>query len=92
MPAVAPLPPASRPGGADSETCGRIHRIVRWLDENRGAFSLSRMIMQTGVDLRAFGAETKDDPRVLTKLWAVLDGMLLPEERDSLLRAIREGG
>jgi hypothetical protein len=94
MPAITGIPaapPPSRPSGAESETCGRIHRVVRWLDENRGAFSLSRIIMQTGVDLRAFGAETKDDPRALVKLWAVLDGILLPEERESLLRAIREG-
>ena len=28
----------------------------------------------------------------VTKLWSVLDGMLTPEERESLLRAVREGG
>ena len=94
MPAItgpgAPAP-TSRPSGAESETCGRIHRIVRWLDANKGAFSISRLIMQTGADLRAFAPESKDDPRLVSRLWAVLDGMLTPEERESLLRAMREG-
>ena len=65
--------------------------MVRWLDVNKGAFSLSRLISQTGVDLRSYGADTKDDPRIVSKLWSVLDGMLSPEERESLLRAVREG-
>src|SRR5262245_56863772 len=75
-----PAAPASKPTGAESETFGRIHRMVAWLDANKGAFAISRLISQTGQNLRGFGADTKDDPRVLSKLWPLLDVMLSEEE------------
>lgn len=81
--------PPSRP--SDSETQGRIFRIVRWVDTEKGAFVISRLISQTGADLRSFGLETKDDPRVLARLWPALDAMLTATERESLLRSVREG-
>lgn len=81
--------PPSRP--TESETQGRIFRIVRWVDTEKGAFVISRLISQTGADLRSFGLETKDEPRVLARLWPALDAMLSATERESLLRAIREG-
>jgi len=85
-------PPSSKPTGTESESYGRIHRIMGWVDANKGAFAVSRLISQLGVNLRAFGADTKDDPRILAKLWPALDVMLSEEEREALLRSLREGG
>lgn len=84
--------PASRPSGTESETYGRIHRMVTWLDANKGAFAISRLISQTGTNLRSFGADTKDDARLISKLWPLLDVMLSPPERDNLIRAMRGNG
>ena len=83
-------PPGSKPTGSESETYGRIHRIVVWLDAHKGAFTISRLISQTGVNLRSFAADTKDDARVLSRLWPMLDVLLTEDERDQLLRALRE--
>jgi len=83
--------PASRPAGNESESYGRIHRMVAWIDANKGAFAIARLISQTGVNLRSFLADTRDDPRVISKLWPILDVQLTPEERDALLKALREG-
>jgi hypothetical protein len=63
---------------------------VRWVDTEKGAFVISRLISQTGADLRSFGLETRDDPRVLARLWPALDSMLTLPERESLLQAVRE--
>ncbi len=87
----AVVPPSSR-GGADSETSGRIHRMVAWLDDKKGGFFISRLISQLGINLRSFAADSRDDPRVLSKMWPLLDVMLSADERDALLRAMREGG
>jgi hypothetical protein len=89
MPAV-PQPPSSRTG-TESETFGRIHRMVAWLDEKKGGFFISRLIMQLGINLRSFAAGSKDDPKVLSKMWPMLDVMLTAEEREALLRVLREG-
>src|SRR4051794_21908612 len=72
--------PASRPTGAESETYGRIRRMVAWVDSNKGAFTIARLISQTGANLRSFGLQTKDDPRVISKLWPVLDSILTEPE------------
>jgi hypothetical protein len=88
MPAVAA--PASRPSGAESETYGRIFRMVSWLDINKGSFIIARLISQTGVNLRTFGLDTRDDPRVLTKLWPLFDLLLTEPERQALMKALRE--
>lgn len=84
-------PPSSKPTGAESESFGRIHKMVVWLDANKGAFAISRLISQTGVNLRSFGLETKDDARVLSKLWPLLDVMLAADEREALFKALRDG-
>lgn len=81
--------PPSRPSGTESETYGRIHRMVTWLDANKGAFAISRLISQTGTNIRSFGPDTKDDARLLSKLWPLLDVMLSPSEREGLIRAMR---
>lgn len=86
MPAVTP---PSKPS-PEVESCGRLYRMVRWLDANKGAFCISRIIIQTGIDLRTYSLGTQDDPRVIAKLWPVLDTVLSPEEREALLRALRE--
>lgn len=93
-PASKPNPagPTSKPTGAESESYGRIHRMVVWLDANKGAFAISRLISQTGVNLRSFGADTKDDARVLSRLWPLLDVMLSEAEREALFKALREPG
>jgi hypothetical protein len=87
----AVVPPSGR-AGAESDTFGRIHRMVEWLDDKKGGFFISRLIMQLGLNLRSFAADTRDDPRVLSKMWPLLDVMLTPEEREALLRALREAG
>jgi hypothetical protein len=87
-----PGPPSSKPTGVESESYGRIFRILGWVDANKGGFAVSRLIMQLGVNLRSFGAEAKDDPKVLAKLWPALDILLSQEERDALLRSLRETG
>lgn len=88
---TAPKPAPSRPS-AESETFGRIYRIVAWLDAHKGAFSISRLISQTGYNLRSFKPDSKDDARVLSKLWPVIDVMLSEEERQALMKALRETG
>ncbi|APR82020.1 Hypothetical protein A7982_07369 [Minicystis rosea] len=65
--------------------------MVVWLDANKGAFAISRLISQTGVNLRSFGLDTKDDARVLSKLWPLLDVMLAADEREALFKALRDG-
>jgi hypothetical protein len=91
--AIPMSPPSSRRGGAEpeSESFGRVHRMVKWLDANKGSFFISALIMQTGINLRAYGLGTVDDGRVIARLWPVLDTMLSPEEREALLRALRDG-
>jgi hypothetical protein len=66
--------------------------MVAWLDANKGAFCISRLIMQTGIKLRSYDAATIDEPRVLAKLWPAVEAMLTPAERDQLLEALRDSG
>lgn len=83
-------PRSSVRGSGESETFGRISRIMAWMDANKGGFAISRLISQTGVNLRAFTAETKDDAKALSKIWPVLDVMLSEEERKALMKSLRE--
>lgn len=85
-------PRSSVRGGAESETFGRIHRILAWIDANKGGFAMSRLISQTGVNLRSFTLETKDDAKVLSKIWPLLDVMLSEEERQALMKTLRDPG
>lgn len=73
-----------------SATVGRIFRLVCWVDAHKGAFAISRLILQTGVKLRSYELTTRDDPRALAKLIAALDSMLSLEERQQLARVLRE--
>lgn len=83
-------PPIPGAAGPASETRGRVWRIVRWVDANKGAFVISRLILQTGIKLRTFEAEMPDDPRVLARLWHALDALLSPAEREALKHALQD--
>jgi hypothetical protein len=72
------------------EARGCVFRIVRWMDANKGAFLISRLILQTGIKLRTFHPDSPDDPRVLAKLWPAVDALLTPEEREALLRSLQD--
>lgn len=85
-----PAATPSRPT-AESETFGRIYRMVAWLDIHKGAFCISRLISQSGYNLRTYKQGSKDDARVISKLWPLLDAMLTEEERQVLMKALREG-
>lgn len=81
---------AAPQGAPGMDVHGRVWRIVRWVDAQKGAFAISRLIMQTGIKLRDFRAETPDDPRVLARLWPALESLLAPEEREALLQSLQD--
>jgi hypothetical protein len=62
--------------------------VVAWVDAHKGAFAISRLILQTGIKLRDHGPATRDDPRVLAKLMTALDALLTDEERQQLRAAV----
>jgi hypothetical protein len=62
--------------------------VVAWVDATKGAFAISRLILQTGIKLRDHNAATRDEPRELAKLMAALETLLTPEERQQLRAAI----
>jgi hypothetical protein len=67
---------------------GRIARVVGWVDANKGAFAVSRLILQTGIKLRDCTPTTRDEPRDIAKLLAAVATMLTPEELQKLHAAV----
>jgi hypothetical protein len=68
---------------------GKIALIIEEVEKRRTAFAVARLIMLTGLDLRAFDRTSEDDPSVLEKLRRTL-GMVLSThevaEVEALLR------
>lgn len=85
---AAPLRSAPTPAEGIPSSLGRICRVVGWLDAHKGAFAISRLILQTGIKLRDHGPTTRDDPRDLAKLMVALDALLTAEERAQVRAAV----
>lgn len=65
---------------------GEVYRIVKFLEERKSAFAVSRLIMLTGLRIRKYHATSPDDPDVLRRIDAALPQLLSPEEIAELTR------
>jgi hypothetical protein len=59
---------------------GQIHRLMSFVEQRHSTFAVTRLIMVTGVNLRAFGPDADDDPEVLQSLHRALPRVLSAEE------------
>jgi hypothetical protein len=68
---------------------GTIAAIVREVEQRRTAFAVARLIMMTGIDLRAYHSTSEDDDHVLSRLWKALPGVLNAADLSALCTKIR---
>jgi hypothetical protein len=59
---------------------GRIHRILRYLEERHTSFAVSRLIMASGVPVRKYGPESDDNEKVIAQIRLALRGILSETE------------
>jgi hypothetical protein len=69
---------------------GHTHRIVQYLQQRHSSLMVSRLMMLTGLRLRAFTANTPDDPAVLQRLRAALSHLVQGEELAELQSLFRD--
>jgi hypothetical protein len=63
---------------------GQIHTIVKFVEQRKSPFAVSRLIMLTGVTLRNTTAFSSDPPDVLAKVKSAVKEILSPEEQMEL--------
>ena len=62
----------------------KLHLITEFVEQRKTSFTVSRLIMMTGVKLRSYLPESVDDPVVLKKIQHALPGILTPQELKEL--------
>jgi hypothetical protein len=65
---------------------GTIFTIVRYLEEHRSPFVVSRLIMLSGVNVRKFTADREDEPEALHKVVDALPAIVSATELEDLRR------
>jgi hypothetical protein len=63
---------------------GTIHQIVRYLEEHKSAFGVSRLIMLTGIPVRKYSAQSEDETEALRKVIEALPAILNAHEIEEL--------
>ncbi|MEW5847395.1 MAG: hypothetical protein AB2A00_01230 [Myxococcota bacterium] len=62
----------------------KLHTITRYVEEKRTSFTVSRLIMMTGVKLREYTPSSLDDVNALKKVEQALPALLEPRELEEL--------
>ncbi|MGC4070889.1 MAG: hypothetical protein QM784_40675 [Polyangiaceae bacterium] len=68
---------------------GTVATIVQEVEQRRTAFAVARLIMMTGIDLRAYELNTVDDEQVLARIWKALPSVLSPADLAALRAKLR---
>lgn len=71
---------------------GRIHRILRYLEERHTSFAVSRLIMASGVPVRKYGPESDDNEKVIDQIRLALRGILSEAELQRMRPLFEEEG
>jgi hypothetical protein len=58
----------------------KLHKIVQYLEEQKTSFAVCRLILASGVNLKAYREDIKDDADALRRVEAALPAILTPEE------------
>jgi hypothetical protein len=69
---------------------GQIHAIVKFVEERKSPFAVSRLIMMTGVTLRNTTANSADPPEALNKVKSAVRELLTPEEWSELDEVLKK--
>jgi hypothetical protein len=68
---------------------GTIYGIVRWLEEHKSAFVVSRLIMLSGIPVRKYTLHSEDEEEALRKVTEALPAVLSAREIEELRRFCR---
>ena len=72
-----------------SDTPGRVHRLVVYLEEQHTPFVISRLIMMCGVQVRKCTPLTSEDETTLRRIEAALPTILTPEQTAAAIEVLR---
>lgn len=67
---------------------GTLYEITNYLDEHHSGFFVARVIMSSGVQLRRFGRDDRDDPDAIARVQRTLETLMSDDDLAELRRQL----